>query len=106
MKYLAVGLLSSMLLSGAAMTTSVKAETVEVTAFQLVSLAYDGYFMDQGISGAGAFIDEVERGEVTPVKIVQAGIDDARLMPETINDQAYLHAVELQLSAFAQDTDK
>ncbi|MBD2157263.1 hypothetical protein [Leptolyngbya sp. FACHB-16] len=97
MKYLAIGLLSSILLSSAAMTTAAKAETVEVTPFQLLSLAQDGYLQDQGIPEGGRLIDEIEEGRVTSSQLIQAGIDDGRLMPNTINDRAYSEAVELQM---------
>jgi hypothetical protein len=103
MKYLTVGLLSSILLSSVAIASAVKADTIEVTPFQLVSLAQNGYLEDQGIPKGGTFIDESRAGRITPLQVVQAAVDDGRLSADTLTDQTYLNAVLEQIRGLTQD---
>lgn len=97
MRHLVAGLLSSVLLSSVAIAPAVKAETVEVTPFQLVSLAQDGYFQDQGIPHGGTLITEMQTGQITSTELVRAAIDDGRLTANTLQDRSYLDAVTQQM---------
>ena len=58
MKRLTAGILSSLLLSTVVIVSVAKAETIELTPVQLVSLARDGYFENQGIPKGSTLIDE------------------------------------------------
>lgn len=106
MKYLTVGLLSYVLLTNFTIATAVKAEIFEVTPFQLVAIAQDGYLQDRGIPKGQTFVNEVRARHVTPTEVVQAGIDDGRLTAETLHNWQYLHAVDLQMRRLTESDNK
>lgn len=71
-----------------------------LTPFHLVSLGYQGYLKNQGIPSYGAFISEYDKYQSSYSKyLVKAGIEARLLSPDTIMNQAYIHAVESQLLA-------
>jgi hypothetical protein len=96
MKRLMIGTLSALLLSSA-IAPIAKAETVEVTPAQLVSLAENGYLHDQSIPRAATLINEYQAGRITARDLVQAAIRDGRLTPNTLNNQEFLNAVARQM---------
>ena len=106
MKYLTVGLLSSGLLTNFTIAAAVKAEAFEVTPFQLVAIAQDGYLQDRGIPKGLTFLNGVRERQITPTEVVQAGIDDGRLTAETIGNEQYLHAVDLQMRRLTESDNK
>ncbi|MBD3884854.1 hypothetical protein IFO70_24265 [Phormidium tenue FACHB-886] len=96
MRYQITGVLSFLLL----LTTIVpiaQAETMEVTPFQLISLAQDGYLEDQGIPKGSLLFEEYQSGRVTAEELIQAAVKDKRLMEDTLNDQGYLNAVTQEI---------
>ena len=74
-----------------------------ITPFNLVSLAYQGQFKNQGVSGYHSLLDAVRFGEVDGKDLVKHGIDSGRLSPETINNSGYIQAVELQLQGLSRN---
>jgi len=68
-----------------------------ITPFNLVSLAYQGKFKTQGISGYNSLITAIVFDEVSGKDLVQIGIDTGRLSAETINDSDYINSVDSQL---------
>ncbi|MDJ0651060.1 MAG: hypothetical protein QNJ60_20390 [Xenococcaceae cyanobacterium MO_188.B19] len=75
----------------------------EIAPFDLVTRGYQGFFKSQGIPSNGAFISAVGRGQVTAQDLVQGAIASGRLAPETINNQAYLNDVNVQLRNLDND---
>lgn len=67
-----------------------------VTPFQLVGMAYQGYFRDHGVPGYGRFCDKVNFRRITADTLTAVAVESGRLDPEYIDDR-YLAAVRLQL---------
>lgn len=93
MKRFTTGILSSMLLSTLTIVPVAKAQTIEVTPAQLVFLAKDGYFENQGIPKGGTLISEYELGRITSKDLIQAAINDKRVTADALNNRGYMHAV-------------
>ena len=68
-----------------------------VTPFNLVSLAYQGQFKNQGIPSYNSLLTAIRFGEVSGKDLVQRGIDTGRLSSDTINNSGYVQAVEYHL---------
>ena len=73
--------------------------TKQTSPANLVGIGYQGFLEGQGIPSGGAFLNSVNRGDITPETLVQSGIDNGRLSPETLNNQGYLNAVQTQLDS-------
>ncbi|MEO1374174.1 MAG: hypothetical protein AAFW70_07625 [Cyanobacteria bacterium J06635_10] len=74
-----------------------------ITPFNLVSLAYQGQFKNQGVPGYNLLLSAVRFGEVNGKDLVKHGIDSGRLSPETINNTGYIQAVEFQLQGLSRN---
>jgi hypothetical protein len=68
-----------------------------VKPFNLVFLAYQGFFASEGIPSAGALIQATREGKVSPEALTNAAIKMNRLPADTINDSQYLADVKSQL---------
>ena len=75
----------------------------QTNSVNLVGIAYQGFLRGQGIPSGGKFISQVQSGKITAKLLIQSGIDNGRLSPETIRDQSYLSAVETALTSFTVD---
>ena len=71
--------------------------------FNLVHLAYRGYFRDQGIPGYSAFLSAYETGKVSSKDIVQNAVKKNKLPPQVLEDRGYLRAVEAHLERLRKD---
>ncbi len=69
----------------------------DIQPFNLVTLAYQGYFKDEGIPSNGAFMNALHGGQITAKKLVESAIKAGRLPETATNDEAYLHYVDNQL---------
>ena len=114
MKHFTIASLSLVCLSLAA-TTSVKAipnisnryksiamtiaiePSRQITAFQLVSLAYQGMYRSQGIPGFASLIFGYHYRQITAKDVIKAAISAKELTPDTLNDRDYVSAVDTQL---------
>lgn len=67
------------------------------TPFNLVSLAYQGKFKNQGVDGYNSLLTAIRFGEISGKDLVNIGIDTGRLSAETINDSGYISSVDSQL---------
>lgn len=65
--------------------------------FNLVFMAYQGYFEEQGIPSAQQLLFDYRRGEITPKDIVSSAVRANRLPASALADDSYLNAVELQM---------
>ena len=70
-----------------------------VTPFNLVFLAYQGFFESEGIPKYNGLIASYQSGQVTPEDLVKVAIDMRRLSPSTLNNSGYLMSVKHQLDS-------
>jgi hypothetical protein len=115
MKRLILGSLSFLLFAGITATV-VQAQTqainsatssralklaTQVTPFELVTMAHQGYFIEQGIPSYMMLVSDYQRGTLSAKDLVEAGIRANKLSPEFSTDRSFLNAVDLQLQLFA-----
>jgi hypothetical protein len=77
---------------------NITSKAVEANAFDLTSLARNGYLQGQGIPSDRQLSWEFETGRITAEDIVKAGVQANRVSPEALNDQAYIRAIEYNLT--------
>ncbi|MEH1921133.1 hypothetical protein [Nostoc sp.] len=68
-----------------------------IQPFNLVNLAYQGGFKQQGVPSGGILISEGRRGNITAQDLVKAAIKANKLPAQVLNNQDYISAVRLQL---------
>ncbi len=71
--------------------------SAEITPFELVSTAYQGGFLRQGIDSFGRFETKVIQGQITAKDLIQAAISAQQLPVSKRLDPKYLKAVQFQL---------
>jgi hypothetical protein len=83
------------------------AETVgmAVTPFNLVFLAYQGFFESEGIPKFDRLTNGYRQGDVTAESLVKVAVDMRRLTPDALDNQAYLTAVKHQLDSLSNNSD-
>lgn len=74
-----------------------------ITPFNLVSLAYQGEFKNQGVGGYNSLLTAIRFGEIRGKDLVQHGIDTGRLSAETINNSGYINSVDSQLKKLSKN---
>lgn len=108
MKRLILGTLSFLLLSTAtvpvirAETQAINSATLnqtpelakQITPFELVSLANQGYLSEQGIPSSMALISAYQMGTVRAEELVEAAIRANKLSSHFATDRGYLNTVE------------
>lgn len=101
----------SVLLISAINTSAVQAEVTAVNQnltpnialvepFNLVFLAYQGYFTKQGIPSNGAFLSALHGQKINAKSLVQSAIEAGKLPQETINNSSYISSVDSLLRNF------
>lgn len=75
----------------------------ELKPFNLVFLAYQGYFEKSGIASAGQFTSDLRSGKVTAKSLVQAAVNENRLPAQTLNDAEYLSSLTNVIQFFANE---
>lgn len=112
MKRLMIGSLSFLFLSSASMPAVLAGNesstlgslvhtsdyTNQTTPSNLVSLAYRGYFQQQGIPSYVALVSAHQMRKISAQELVEAGVNANRLSSQFLTDQNYLSAVEFALS--------
>ena len=63
----------------------------QLTPFELVTMAYQGYFQEQGIPSYMLI------GRLRAETLVEAAIRAKKLSPQVLTDRGYLNAVEVQI---------
>lgn len=76
-----------------------------ITPFDLVTRAFNGEFEDQGIPGGIALIDAHNYHRIEAEDLVKGAINEGRLTIDMLEDEGYLHAVEMQLEAQEESRD-
>ncbi|XWK91692.1 MAG: hypothetical protein U7127_30705 (plasmid) [Phormidium sp.] len=111
MKHLIIGSLSLVFLSSLsvpvaqAQTQAINLETYritgnpvyQITPFELVSMAEQGYFQEQGIPGYLELVSAHRMGKLRAEQLVEAAIRANKLSPQIASDKGYLSAVEAHL---------
>ncbi|MDX2213392.1 MAG: hypothetical protein SFY66_08895 [Oculatellaceae cyanobacterium bins.114] len=72
---------------------------ISITPFDLVSLSYQGFLVNEGIPKFGQLIFSYRAGQVAAEDLVRAAINTRRLSPDTLNNHRYLAAVSRQLDS-------
>ncbi len=87
-------------------TPPANAETLgmAVTPFNLVSLAYQGFFESEGVPKFSSLLEGYRQGTVTAESLIQVAIKMKRLTPQTLNDRNYIASVQHQLRALSSDS--
>lgn len=75
------------------------AARMAVTPFNLVFLAFQGFFETQGIPSSMSLLSAYRNQQVTASDLVKIAVSMNRLPQSTLNDQGYLNAVDSQLEA-------
>lgn len=75
--------------------------TNPITPYNLVSLAYRGYFQQQGIPSYVALVSAHQMGTISAQELVEAGVNANKLSSQFLTDKNYLSAVEFALSNLA-----
>jgi hypothetical protein len=75
----------------------------QTTPVNLVSLAYRGYFKNQGIPSYTGLLDAHKSGKITAQRLVQVAVEANRVSAEVLSDSGYLNAVEQGLRDLQQD---
>jgi hypothetical protein len=74
-----------------------------VTPFNLVFLAFQGFFASEGIPSSQGLQDAYRNGTVNPQTLVKAAISMNRLPASSIDDKTYLDKVKSQLDDLARN---
>jgi hypothetical protein len=69
----------------------------QLSPFQLVSLAYQGMYRQQGIPGFAGLISAYHYRTITAQDVIKAAIAAKDLTPSVLTDRDYISAVDLQL---------
>lgn len=85
------------LVSLPALAQAAPSNSSRLSPYDVIFLAYQGYFREQGIRGYGAFVEECYQGQLSAKRIVEAAIQAKRLPAETINDLAYIQSINSNL---------
>jgi hypothetical protein len=83
---------------GAIPASQTAQQSTRLTPFQLVYLAYQGYFRPQGIPEAGQLLLQYGSPSLTAEALVRAAIAQGRLDAEVLNDSSYLQSVDMEMS--------
>jgi len=70
---------------------------MQITPFNLVFLAYQGYLEDEGIPKAGKLLDKTDSGAIKAEDLVKAAIKTGRLPNSSLTNKMYLSAVQYEL---------
>ena len=84
----------SILLASFTIVPTAQARNHELTPFQLVNLARNGYLMDHGIPRFNQLSFAHRNNRISAEDVIQAAIDDDRVSAEVLEDQGYVFAVD------------
>lgn len=79
---------------------------MSVTPFNLVFLAYQGFFESEGIPKFNQLINQYQEGQLEAEDLVRVAISMRRLTPETLSNRSYLSAVAQQLDSISRGQDE
>ncbi|HEY9619595.1 MAG TPA: hypothetical protein V6C78_04455 [Crinalium sp.] len=85
--------------------TSTPTVTAAVSPFELVYMAYQGFFEREGIPAGNGFTDLYQADRLSAEDLVRTAIQSNRLPSDTLTNHQYLGRVDAQLKALI-DLDK
>ncbi|BAU10397.1 hypothetical protein LEP3755_08810 [Leptolyngbya sp. NIES-3755] len=71
-----------------------------MSPYNVVFMAYQGYFREQGLRGYGAFADGCNQGTLTATDVVKAAIQANRLPESILNDRGFMSAIDANMKSF------
>ena len=74
-----------------------------VTPFNLVFLAFHGFFEQEGIPSSMGLLSAYTKGKVTAKDLVKIAIAMNRLPSNTLDNQSYINQVDSQLKSLSAD---
>lgn len=80
--------------------TVISRNIVEISPVNLVSAAYQGRFVDQGIPSNGAFLTAVRINRIQAEDLVKVAIASGRLSSQTLENDSYMDSVENVIDNF------
>ncbi len=89
-----------------AVINSTSSKIPRIEPFDLINLAYRGYFKDQGIPGYSRFILACKAQQVSAQDIVQSAVIDKKLPSQVLNNKDYVDAVRNQLDEFIRSSNR
>ncbi|MGG6264932.1 hypothetical protein ACQ4M3_02555 [Leptolyngbya sp. AN03gr2] len=81
-------------------STASTVTTPLLTPYNVVNLAYQGYFREQGLRGYGVFTDGCNQGTLTANDVVRAAIRANRLPESILSDRGFMNAVDANMKTF------
>lgn len=85
-------------LNAATLDNTRPAYLTETSPFNLVNLAYRGYFADRGIPSYQALVAAYSLGKISAEDLVQTGVETGRISPNAVDNQGYINAVDSMLN--------
>jgi hypothetical protein len=79
------------------------AARMAVTPFNLVFLAFQGFFEAQGIPSSMDFVSAYRNKQVSASDLIKIAVSMNRLPQSTLTDRGYLNAVESQLKGLVSN---
>ncbi len=79
------------------------ATRMAVTPFNLVFLAFHGFFEKEGVPSSMSLVSAYVRGKVTANDLVKIAIAMNRLPSNTLDNQNYINQVDSQLKSLSAD---
>ncbi len=73
----------------------------KTTPFNLVGLAYKGFFINDNIPSYADLIYAYQSGKVSAKDIVQSAVNSNRIPQEVLSDREFLRAVDFHLQGLA-----
>jgi hypothetical protein len=89
--------------TAAAPPTNAETVGMAVTPFNLVFLAYQGFFESEGIPKFASLAAGFENGSITPESLIQVAVKMERLTPDAPTNRTYIAAVRHQLRSLTMD---
>ncbi|KAF3884988.1 MULTISPECIES: hypothetical protein [Nostocales] len=119
MKRLIFGSLSALLLSTSTLpvfatektsvnrveSSNTQSSITQLEPLELVNLAYQGYFSQQGIPGYSDFLLAIRQKEISAEDIVQVAVNTRKVPSQALSDEEYLNAVKVKVDALANTAD-
>jgi hypothetical protein len=77
-----------------------------LSSYDLVFMAYQGYFREQGLREYEVFTDGCNQGKIQAKDVVDVASKANRLPPDIISDRGYMSAVAANLKAFKNNSGR
>lgn len=93
MKRILFTVASTVTLLGAVVPTLYAQTLPQTTPFEIVNLAQNGYFKEQGIPGQNRLIAAYQSGQLSAEDLIKAAVEENRISEDAIKDTGFVNAV-------------